>query len=861
MPQVLERALTLAKAAQVEDDAKSLSVLPEDEPVVAQIQSQIHEIETLQRDFRVSNAPSQNQFARLVWILFEDSETDCYEFLQRIKTFFGIPFDGRLAMDEADIQRRKEIAKYDLQQRALRSSDKGISVLLDRARLRRSEIEKEAIQRSQDDVYSRKLNGYKLGAAALPSVETLLKWVGKNERLELSAMVQKVNRVKAAIHRFELHGKRVFNVHVGDMPMSTKERHTRQEMFAHNRRMKKLAIEGEHQIMLDGLDEAKLRRRSITEVALKRAEVLQGGEWAKIPFPSDRVQETLKWFEETARQRLLGKQRVMTLAKGARPIGTQGKGTSVGHPSISRAPSAGSQPRSAAGAPRWGPMDANRIYAAPELMIKALEFRFPTIFDAWCFFDPDGTWDVSATVFRAKSSLLRLSEEHVDVEGVIRKLDTSGEESIGPLDFVNILKWHELEMKIADMRVSFDAASKRKKIVADVALRRSAEPPSKRPWTQDRTSVADEVAKEDERHRKQKHRKLAAESAAKQQKMRELFGPPQIIKDFARQRDWKRLLDLQVDVLRLSSAVNEIRVAGQQDVLGVSCEDLSFRYFQRCSVFYDIPNQERDEAATMIQRSLRAVRAWRNNEQLKILKSSDKKKWGFGRSEPREEILQVLRRVALESGFAFYGDHESYTDLGGVETLALEALSVEEARAAKVRADMAEARAGIHNLEHWAVAEIKVQGSMGGERNFLMRLTAEAVCILLGGGGGGGVPEWGSVTKLLHEKDFKQRLLSYDSDDTVDESFRLLATDSRYSQSICHPEFEPKRTGKAAEGLCLWVRAVCTYKLWLLDRLAKEQQPPSEQPPSVLPAQHRYEGAADQDVAGEERSNTICQRH
>ena len=123
------------------------------------------------------------------------------------------------------------------------------------------------------------------------------------------------------------------------------------------------------------------------------------------------------------------------------------------------------------------------------------------------------------------------------------------------------------------------------------------------------------------------------------------------------------------------------------------------------------------------------------------------------------------------------------------------------------------------------------------------------------------MPEWGSVTKLLHEKDFKQRLLSYDSDDTVDESFRRLATVSRYSQSICHPDFEPKRTGKAAEGLCLWVRAVCTYKLWLLDRLAKEQQPPSEQPPSVLPAQHRYEGAADQDVAGEERSNTICQRH
>lgn len=736
--------------------------------------------------------------------------------LQRIKTFFGIPFDGRLAMEEDDIQRRREIARYDLQQRALQSSDKGLGLLLDRARLQRATIEKEAIQRSQDDVYARKLKGYKQGAVAPPSVEILLKWVGKNERLELATLVQKVNRLKAALHRFELHGKRVFNVHVRDMPMSTKERHTRQEMFAHNRRMKKLAIEGEHQITLDGLDEAKLRRRSITENALKRAEELQGGEWAKIPFPSDSVKETLKWFEETARQRVLGKQ-LKEQARVTRHTGTQGTGN------FSRAPSAGSRFSRGASAPMWGPMDANRIYDAPELMIKALEYRFPTVFDAWCFFDPDSTWDVSAAVFRTKAALLRLPEEPVDVEAVIRKLDTSGEESVGPLDFVNVLKWHELEMKMSDLRESFDAAARRRKVVADVALRRSAEPPSRRPPTEGRASVSDEVAKEDERQRKEKFRKLQAESAAKQQRMRELFGPPQIVKDFARQRDWKRLLDLQVEVLRLSGAVNEIRVAGQQDVLGVSCEDLSFRYYQRCSLFYDIPNQERDEAATMIQRSLRAVKAWRENEQLRSLKGLDANKWGFGRGESREEAVQVLRRVVLESGFVIYGASESYTDLGDAEMLALEALSAEEARANKVRADLTEARESVDDLEHWAIAEIKVQGSMGGERNFLMRLTAEAVCILLGEGGED-APAWDSVTKLLHAKDFKQRLLSYDSDDTSDDSFRRLAADDRYAQSICHPDFEPQQTGKAAEGLCRWVRAVCSYKQWLLEKLAKEQE-------------------------------------
>ena len=60
-------------------------------------------------------------------------------------------------MAEEDIQRRREIARFDLQQRALQASDKGLGVLLDRARLRRSEIEAEAIKRSQDDVYTRKL--------------------------------------------------------------------------------------------------------------------------------------------------------------------------------------------------------------------------------------------------------------------------------------------------------------------------------------------------------------------------------------------------------------------------------------------------------------------------------------------------------------------------------------------------------------------------------------------------------------------------------------------------------------------------------------------------------------------------------
>jgi len=270
--QVVEKALARANAdttfKDLNDGAENLSILPADASIVAHLAKQIQDIESLQRDFG------------------------------RIKTFFGIPFDGRLALSEDDIQRRRSVANFVMQKRALQLSDKGLSVLLDRARLKRHEIEAKAIKRSQDDVYARKLQGFKEGGAkAPPEAEVLLKWIGKTDRVELAAAVQRVNGIKAAILRFQCHGKFVFNLHVNRMAMSTKERLKRQEMFAHNRDMKKLAVEGEHQIITDGLDEAKLRRRHITELAIQRAEVLQVTEWANIEFPSKSVVEAFGWFK------------------------------------------------------------------------------------------------------------------------------------------------------------------------------------------------------------------------------------------------------------------------------------------------------------------------------------------------------------------------------------------------------------------------------------------------------------------------------------------------------------------------------------------------------------------------------------
>ena len=276
-PQVLERALGLARALGTEVDDNVVSILPGDEIVVAHMQKQMQDIQNMQRDMR------------------------------RIKSFFGIPVDGRLGMDEEDVQRRKEVARQDLQKRQMQQSDKGISMLLDRARLSRNDIVADAISRSQDDVYARKLRGYKHGAVAeAPAVEDLLKWAPKLDALELSQLALQVKRMQAAIHRFRSQGKRLFNCNICDLAVSTKLAHTRQEMFVHNRHMRKLAIEGEHQLVLDGLDQAKLRRRHITEAALRRAEKLQAGEWSRIEVPSPSVSHALEWFQEAAKWRVLG---------------------------------------------------------------------------------------------------------------------------------------------------------------------------------------------------------------------------------------------------------------------------------------------------------------------------------------------------------------------------------------------------------------------------------------------------------------------------------------------------------------------------------------------------------------------------
>jgi hypothetical protein len=72
--------------------------------------------------------------------------------------------------------------------------------------------------------------------------------------------------------------------------------------------------------------------------------------------------------------------------------------------------------------------------------------------------------------------------------------------------------------------------------------------------------------------------------------------------DYARARDWKRLLDLEVDVVRLAVAMDHLRVSAHKGVLDLNCNGLSLQYYQACAPLHDIPMQQRDNAACMIQR-------------------------------------------------------------------------------------------------------------------------------------------------------------------------------------------------------------------------------------------------------------------
>lgn len=468
-------------------------------------------------------------------------------------------------------------------------------------------------------------------------------------------------------------------------------------------------------------------------------------------------------------------------------------------------------------------MDANRIYASSELMTEALAYRFATVFDAWCFFDPEATWDVSAKDFRKRAAALRLVQEPVDVEAVIRKLDASCQDSIGPLDFVNALKWHELGAGVNDLRLSFDAAAKRRQAAGAVAIRRSKEPKLLRPAEQ-AMSVAEEVSAEEERSRKESIRKRAAENEERQHRLREQLGPPQIFKDFARKRDWKHLLELQMDVLRIDLALDQMRISAEEDITGVRCQDLSTQYYRRCAPLYDIPPSQRDEAACLIQRTLRALSAWRSKTELQALHQANPSLFALGRSEPRHETIRVIKSQLMA-----LGRHVSIEELWVQdENPDPDPTLMMAQQESKLREELLRAKQGISSLEQWELAEIKMQIKKKGDDKHadFVRRTAEAILLLLRQGAQPEAIEWPAVAGLLaNARGLSDELMAYDADKVDDKRFLMVASNAAYSQMVLGPDRQAGRgQGGPVQALSCWLRAVCALKQFLLDKHLRGRQ-------------------------------------
>ena len=158
-------------------------------------------------------------------------------------------------------------------------------------------------------------------------------------------------------------------------------------------------------------------------------------------------------------------------------------------------------------------------------------------------------------------------------------------------------------------------------------------------------TIVEEIAAEDDRRRREKMRKRAEKIEDRQQRLRDQLGPPQIFKDYARKRDWHRLLELEIESIRIQGAIQEMRTSAEKDVAGVNCEELSLRHHRQCSTLWEIPTGERDDAACLIQRSLRALSAWKSKPQLQVLHKSRPSVFGFGRSEARDQVVSLLPRA------------------------------------------------------------------------------------------------------------------------------------------------------------------------------------------------------------------------
>ena len=118
---------------------------------------------------------------------------------------------------------------------------------------------------------------------------------------------------------------------------------------------------------------------------------------------------------------------------------------------------------------------------------ECLAERFETVYDAFCFFDLDGDWNVSMTEMMKTLPKLKLPLTMADLREAIvqlmRKRDASDSMTVDPYDFVKGLAWHRKPSQVPGLRRELDVAKARRAVTAERAIQLAASNPHSLPKT------------------------------------------------------------------------------------------------------------------------------------------------------------------------------------------------------------------------------------------------------------------------------------------------------------------------------------------------------------------------------------------
>ena len=120
------------------------------------------------------------------------------------------------------------------------------------------------------------------------------------------------------------------------------------------------------------------------------------------------------------------------------------------------------------------------------MLHAALKARFDTVYDAWAFFDKQGTWNVTTNDFLRLCFALLIDADGLDAEDLVGLVVPSRAKLLDPHEFVKHSCWHDLPQKkrewgdgkeggvsIVMVTRALDEAKTRRKAISEQAFNRA----------------------------------------------------------------------------------------------------------------------------------------------------------------------------------------------------------------------------------------------------------------------------------------------------------------------------------------------------------------------------------------------------